>query len=108
MRQLCAIADELFRKTPALQARFPKCPAIQGNSSSLIKFVTDRPGHDRRYAIDCRKLENELSFSPAVPLAEGLTKTFDWYLKNESWWRSVMNGSYRQWISEKYGEANAG
>jgi dTDP-glucose 4,6-dehydratase len=108
VRQLCAIADELFRTTPALRERFPKCPAsTHGQSTSLIRFVTDRPGHDRRYAIDCRKIERDLHFKPDVDIAAGLARTFSWYVENESWWRAVMNGSYRQWISEKYGVANA-
>jgi dTDP-glucose 4,6-dehydratase len=100
---LCRVADESFAQDAALAARFPAAPAAQGAaSSSLIKFVQDRPGHDRRYAVDCTKIEGELGFTRTVTLEEGLRKTFNWFLANESWWRSVMDGSYRDWIDAHY------
>jgi dTDP-glucose 4,6-dehydratase len=70
-----------------------------------VTFVRDRPGHDRRYAIDATKIERELGFRPAESLESGLGKTLDWYLANESWWRGVMDGSYRSWTAQHYGVA---
>lgn len=100
---LCAVADGLFAASPELKKRFPDSPPAQGKAaSSLITFVKDRPGHDRRYAIDCGKSTNELGFRPTVSIEEGLRSTFDWYLANEPWWRGVMDGSYRDWIEQHY------
>jgi dTDP-glucose 4,6-dehydratase len=62
---------------------------------SLITFVTDRPGHDRRYAIDAGKIEKELGWRPAETFATGLEKTVRWYLENQAWWQRVLDGSYR-------------
>jgi dTDP-glucose 4,6-dehydratase len=96
VRELCAIADESFRNDPSLRARFPNCRAAQGTAcATSIEFVTDRAGHDRRYAIDCRKLETELGYRPAVSIEGGLRSTFQWYLDNEPWWRSILDLSYR-------------
>jgi dTDP-glucose 4,6-dehydratase len=64
--------------------------------------VKDRPGHDRRYAIDSRKIERDLGFKPTVSLAEGLRRTLAWYLGNEDWWRSVMDGRYQDWMTMQY------
>jgi dTDP-glucose 4,6-dehydratase len=61
----------------------------------LITFVTDRPGHDRRYAIDAGKIEKELGWRPAETFATGLEKTVRWYLENQAWWQRVLDGSYR-------------
>jgi len=97
VRDLCAIADERFRIDPSLHARFPRCRAATGEAcAGGIEFVTDRAGHDRRYAIDCRKLTRELNYNPAVSIAAGLCDTFDWYLNNEPWWRSILDRSYRE------------
>jgi len=107
VKQLCAVADLRFATDKDLAARFPNCPAANGRASAeLIAFVKDRPGHDRRYAIDFRKAERELGFRPAIPVAEGLRRTFDWYLQNEAWWRGVMDGSYRNWMFANYGTRN--
>ena len=71
-------------------------PPVRGQpSESLLAFVKDRPGHDRRYAIDCRKAESRLGYRAAVRLDDGLASTIDWYLANEPWWRAVLDGSYR-------------
>jgi dTDP-glucose 4,6-dehydratase len=105
---LCAIADEHFSDRPALCSAYPECVAARGGqAASLIKFVQDRPGHDRRYAIDCGKIERELGYRASVSLEEGLRNTFDWYLRNEAWWRQVMDGSYKQWIDTHYGRSAA-
>jgi dTDP-glucose 4,6-dehydratase len=73
-----------------------------GSRRSLITFVKDRPGHDRRYAMDARKIERELGWRPKETLESGLRKTVRWYLENEEWVRGVMDGSYREWIAEQY------
>lgn len=100
---LCAIADAEFAADADLRQRFPKAPAARGEpSATLIRFVQDRPGHDRRYAIDCRKIERELGYRAQVSLEEGLRATFRWFLGNEPWWRGVMDGSYRDWIRKHY------
>ena len=100
---LCAVADAAFREQKELARRFPEAPAARGvKSASLIRFVKDRPGHDRRYAIDCRKAERELGYRAEVTLERGLRETFAWYLENEWWWRAVMDGSYQRWIETHY------
>ncbi len=69
---------------------------------SLITFVKDRPGHDRRYAIDARKIERELGWRPRETFESGIRKTVRWYLENEEWVRGVTTGSYRKWIETQY------
>ena len=71
-----------------------------------MTFVNDRPGHDRRYAICADKLSRELGFHPRTTLADGLTRTVEWYLSNEKWWRQIQTGAYRDWIKLHYGAAN--
>jgi dTDP-glucose 4,6-dehydratase len=96
VHELCQIADEAFALDPALPRRFPDSPAAKGRASAaLITFVADRPGHDRRYAIDCGKSERELGFAPGMSLRAGLARTVQWYAENEPWWRSILDGSYR-------------
>ncbi len=68
-----------------------------------IAFVTDRPGHDRRYAIDARKIERELGWRPRETFATGIRKTVQWYLDHQSWVEGVTSGAYRQWVSQHYG-----
>lgn len=67
-----------------------------------ITYVTDRPGHDRRYAIDARKIERELGWKPAETFETGIRKTIQWYLDNQVWVRNVLSGNYRQWIEKNY------
>jgi dTDP-glucose 4,6-dehydratase len=101
---LCAGMDDVFRSRPELRSRFPECPAARDQpTATLIRFVADRPGHDRRYAIDCGKIERELQFTLLKDIDAGLRETLHWYLDNETWWRSVMDGTYRQWIQAQYG-----
>ena len=100
---LCEHADREIAARTDLHASFPACPAVSGSSAvSLVKFVTDRPGHDRRYAIDSSKIERELGFRPTVSLTQGLGHTLNWYLDNAEWWRSVMDGRYQEWIKTQY------
>lgn len=89
VRTICTILDEL-------------APA-QTNYADLITFVTDRPGHDFRYAIDCTKLEYELDWRPEHNFEEGLRETLQWYIDNADWVRHVQSGAYRQWIQVNYG-----
>jgi dTDP-glucose 4,6-dehydratase len=103
VRQVCALLDDAVGTCASLQAQFPRCPAARGAlTASLITFVDDRPGHDRRYAIDAGKAQRELGFEPAETFATGLHKTVTWYLEHESWWRGVMDGSYRDWLERQY------
>jgi len=74
-----------------------------GSYASQIVFVTDRPGHDRRYAIDAGKLERELGWKPLETFETGLRKTIVWYLQNQHWVENVTSGAYRNWISQQYG-----
>ena len=104
VRMLCAIADELLSNDGDLRARYPQCPAARGESAAtLIKYVTDRAGHDRRYAIDSTKIERELGYGAAVSLELGIRDTFSWYLRNPTWWAGVLDGSYRNWLERNYG-----
>jgi dTDP-glucose 4,6-dehydratase len=87
---VCALLDELR-------------PRFDGSSYvRQIKFVADRPGHDRRYAIDAGKIERELGWRPSETFETGIRKTVDWYLKNEAWVQNVQTGAYRQWIDQNY------
>lgn len=93
---ICAAVDSAFAVDPGLALRFPEAPAAAGRPSSSLKtFVTDRAGHDRRYAIDCRKIETELAYQPQCGFEQGFADTLRWYLDNEIWWRSIKDGSYR-------------
>jgi dTDP-glucose 4,6-dehydratase len=96
IEEVCAGVDRAFAADPDLAARFPGAPAARGIASASLKaFVTDRPGHDRRYAIDERKIRDALGYAPSRSFAAGLAETIAWYLDNESWWRAVLDGSYR-------------
>lgn len=96
VKLLCSIVDDAFQADSALATRFPDSPPAQGKASdTLISFVTDRLGHDTRYAIDATKLSQELGYDPLVQFREGLTSTVRWYLDNEAWWRAILDGSYR-------------
>ncbi|MBQ6669087.1 MAG: GDP-mannose 4,6-dehydratase, partial [Deltaproteobacteria bacterium] len=72
--------------------------------TSLIRFVTDRPGHDRRYAIDAAKIRRELGWEPQTTFREGLRRTVEWYLEHDGWLRAVLDGSYRDYYQSMYGE----
>ncbi len=77
-------------------------PKAGGSYSSQITYVTDRPGHDRRYAIDARKLEAELGWKPAETFETGIRKTVEWYLANPDWVAHVQSGAYREWVQKQY------
>jgi dTDP-glucose 4,6-dehydratase len=100
---VCDLVDAAFASQPELAARFPTSAAASGKSSrTLMQHVRDRPGHDRRYAVDSGKIRQRLKFRAATDLASGLAQTVRWYLDNESWWRDVASGEYRQWYARQY------
>ena len=86
---VCALLDDLR-------------PDAAGPYSRLITYVTDRPGHDRRYAIDARKIERELGWRPAETFATGIRKTVQWYLDHTDWVRDVQSGAYKDWVAANY------
>jgi dTDP-glucose 4,6-dehydratase len=86
VRAICALLEELARD---------RKPAGVAHYADLITFVTDRPGHDARYAIDASKIEREFGWVPQETFATGLRKSVEWYLSNTTWWQRVLNGSYR-------------
>ena len=91
IEEVCATVDRAFAADPALAARFPDAPAAGGKPSASLKtFVTDRAGHDRRYAIDETKARGELGYAPRRTFAEGFAQTLAWYLANEGWWRPLI------------------
>lgn len=109
VRMLCDEIDRRFAGDKSLAARFPDCRAAKGEGTrGAMSFVSDRPGHDRRYAICADKLSTELGFRAQTPLVDGLARTVDWYLSNEAWWRAIQSGSYRDWIKLHYETASKG
>lgn len=80
-----------------------KILALMGEGEEMIEFVGDRPGHDQRYAMDCTRAERELGWRPLIGLDQGLAATVDWYRAHPDWWRSVKNGSYREYYERQYG-----
>ncbi len=93
---LCRTVDQAFAADTSLAARFPDAPAARGAPTASLKtFVADRPGHDRRYAIDCAKARDALGYAPRFDFATGFAETVAWYLANEPWWRAIRDGSYR-------------
>ena len=75
-----------------------------GKPESLITFVTDRPGHDRRYAIDPTKIHNELGWLPQTKFDDGIKQTIDWYLNNKAWWQNILSGDYQNYYKNMYGD----
>jgi len=74
----------------------------KGTSQQLIRFVKDRPGHDRRYAIDATKINRELGWKPSVTFEEGIVETIDWYLANQEWLEHVSSGAYQSYYKSMY------
>lgn len=74
-----------------------------GKPESLIQFVKDRPGHDRRYAIDATKIRNQLGWNPKVPFDKGIKMTIQWYLENKEWWEKIISGDYQKYYEKQYG-----
>ncbi|QXI39810.1 dTDP-glucose 4,6-dehydratase [Pseudomonas xantholysinigenes] len=95
VERVCALLDELR-------------PRADGKGyAEQVTYVTDRPGHDRRYAIDARKLERDLGWTPAETFETGIRKTVEWYLDNQDWVESVQSGHYREWVEKNYAERSA-
>jgi dTDP-glucose 4,6-dehydratase len=90
VHQLCDLMDELAQELP------------QRPSRELIRFVADRPGHDRRYAIDASHIRNELGWEPQVSVAEGLRRTVQWYLANREWWQPLLSEEYANYLETQY------
>lgn len=90
VQKLCDIMDELLGQSA-------------GTSQALITFVKDRPGHDRRYAIDASKLKNELGWEPSMQAEAGFRETAKWYLENEAWLQHVLSGAYQRYYEQQYG-----
>ncbi len=96
VKLICELVDERFSADRSLKAEYPDCPPATGKASdSLVTYVTDRAGHDFRYAIDTTRIRDELGYEPAVTFEVGIRQTLDWYLSNPDWWRAVLDGSYR-------------
>jgi dTDP-glucose 4,6-dehydratase len=92
---LCRLLDERFAADTELCHRFPQAPAARGQSTAqLITYVSDRLGHDRRYAINADKARRELGYAPQETFESGIRKTLAWYLDNEAWWRGILDDSY--------------
>ncbi len=103
VNQLCSSIDAAFAANEQLAVQFPQAPAAKGQKTeSLVCFVADRLGHDWRYAIDATLAESELGYKPEEDFESGFQLTLNWMLQNEGWWRAVMDGSYRDWISRNY------
>jgi dTDP-glucose 4,6-dehydratase len=95
--------DECLAKDAALRSAFPASPASSGGrAADLITHVRDRPGHDRRYAINYSKAQRELGYEPARDLTTGLRATLEWYLSHESWWRTLLGRDYAEWVEKNY------
>ena len=77
-----------------------------GKPESLITYVKDRPGHDKRYAIDAAKIKNELGWVPAYQFENGIKKTIQWYLQNKQWWERIISGDYKKYYEAQYSERN--
>jgi len=90
VKLLCRLMDERLGRA-------------EGESEKLITYVKDRPGHDRRYAIDASKINSELGWRPSVTFEEGLAETIDWYLGNTDWLANVSSGEYLKYYEEQYG-----
>jgi dTDP-glucose 4,6-dehydratase len=103
VKTICKLVEAQFVANTELVSRFPEAKsAIVGEVEKLITYVTDRPGHDRRYAIDATKTNKELGYKPRESFETGIAKTIHWYLNNEVWWQNVMNGSYQKLLEEQH------
>jgi dTDP-glucose 4,6-dehydratase len=96
VKTLCALLDELAPESP------------HRPHAKLITFVKDRPGHDRRYAIDATKIRNSLGWTPTETFTSGLRKTVAWYLANRAWCENITSGAYRQWMDKNYSTRGSG
>jgi dTDP-glucose 4,6-dehydratase len=101
---LCQLVDERLKAQPAYRRSFPESPIFnEGQATQLISHVRDRPGHDRRYAINYSKAGRHLGYSPARDFKSGLNSTIDWYLRHVKWWRDLLGRDYTDWLRQNYG-----
>jgi dTDP-glucose 4,6-dehydratase len=104
VQDICDLIGERIASDAAMRARFPACPGAKSKScASLITRVADRPGHDRRYAINGEFLMQELGIGPQENFQSGLKRTVDWYMENEAWWRRALSSDFNQWMRRNYG-----
>jgi len=101
VKQVIAIIARIMREEPEYQQLLKCDPSVINND--LIEFVTDRPGHDMRYAIDPSKIARELGWYPETPFTEGIEKTIRWNLDHQPWVNSVTSGDYQRYYDEMYG-----
>jgi dTDP-glucose 4,6-dehydratase len=103
VRTLCDLVDASLSKRADLREAFPASPAVSGKrAADLITHVRDRPGHDRRYAINYSKAASELSYAPARNLTQGLGVTLEWYIEHTGWWQALMGRDYAAWVQKNY------
>jgi dTDP-glucose 4,6-dehydratase len=103
VRMLCRFVDEYLAQHAPARAAFSASPAVNGErAEALIQHVRDRPGHDRRYAIDFRKAQRELGYAPTYHLERGLQATLEWYMANNDWWRALLKRDYAAWLKMNY------
>jgi dTDP-glucose 4,6-dehydratase len=103
VRTLCRLVDESLAERADLRHAFPASPVVSGKAAvALIAHVKDRPGHDRRYAIDYRKAQRDLGYAPSRDLNRGLAETLEWYLSNRGWWQPLLGRDYAAWITKNY------
>jgi dTDP-glucose 4,6-dehydratase len=104
VHMLCRLVDERLKDQPAYRNSFPESPVFNGaQASQLISHVRDRPGHDRRYAINYSKAARDLGYVPARDLKRGLASTVDWYLRHLKWWQDLLGRDYADWLQKNYG-----
>ncbi len=104
VKLICKLVVDAFKADSRYAAKYLDATAvIAGDAEGLITYVADRPGHDRRYAIDATKSRRVLGYDPVESFQTGIRKTVEWYLENDDWWRAVMDGSYKEWVDKQYG-----
>ena len=96
------IASGETREKPNIEIT-KKILELLGKGEEMIEYVKDRPGHDRRYAIDFSKIKNELGWEPRTSFDEGMKKTVEWYKNNQDWWRDIKSGEYLKYYKKQYG-----
>lgn len=97
---ICGCVDEMVNSDTGIRELYP----FDGSRKKLITFVKDRPGHDKRYAIDCTKIERELGWRPSVKFEDGIKATVDWYVRNYLWWERIVSGEYLGYYDTQYKE----
>ncbi len=101
---ICSLIDERAAADKKLKEAYP----FEGSRKGLIRFVKDRPGHDRRYAIDCTKMEKEFGWTQKAAFEEWIKKTVDWYVENRDWWERIISGEYMGYYETQYGGRMSG